>query len=155
MFLPVRHQISVVVRRFCERLLTREPSLHGAQPDLQPLGGARLVAALPVGPAGHRREQRATPDLAGPDDAERERRLSWSVLMKRTMGLEVLDCPRCHARMKLIAAIEDPAVARKILLHLNLPTRPPPRGRPRRLLRLGLVPAAVPFDGIDPPVPVD
>jgi hypothetical protein len=109
----------------------------------------------PVGPADHRREQRATPDLAGPDDAERERRLSWSVLMKRTMGLEVLDCPRCHARMKLIAAIEDPAVARKILLHLNLPTRLPPRGRPRRLLHLGLEPAADPFDGIDPPVPVD
>jgi hypothetical protein len=75
--------------------------------------------------------------------------------MKRTMGLEVLDCPRCHARMKLIAVIEDPAVARKILLHLNLPTRPPPRGRPPRLLPLGLEPAADPFDGIDPPVPVD
>jgi Effector protein len=25
--------------------------------------------------------------------------------MKRTMGLEVLDCPRCHRRMELITAI--------------------------------------------------
>jgi hypothetical protein len=71
------------------------------------------------------------------------------------MGLQVLDCPRCYAGMKRIAVIEDPAVARKILLHLNLPTRPLPRGRPPGLLRLGLEPAADPFDGIDPPVPVD
>lgn len=32
--------------------------------------------------------------------------------------------------MRLIAVIEDPAVARKILEHLGLPARPPPRGRP-------------------------
>ncbi len=76
--------------------------------------------------------------------------------MKRTMGLEVLDCPRCQGRMELIAAIEDPAVARKILLHLNLPARPPPRGRPQRTQRSVCVePAAEPFDVIDPPVPID
>ena len=112
----------------------------------------------PVGPiAGRRREQRATLDLGGPDDAERKRRLSWSVLMKRTMGLEVLDCPQCHGRMELIATIEDPAVAPKILLHLNLPARPPPRGRP---LRPQLAPSNAsllvdPFDGLDPPGPID
>ena len=76
--------------------------------------------------------------------------------MKRTMGLDVLDCPRCHTRMELITAIEDPAVARKIIDHLSLPARPPPRGRSGRPLHsLCLERAADPFDGVDPPAPVD
>ncbi len=35
--------------------------------------------------------------------------------------------------MTLIATIVDPLVAAKILHHLELPSRAPPRGRPRRL----------------------
>jgi len=71
--------------------------------------------------------------------------------MNRTMGLEVLDCPRCHRRMELITAIEDPAVARKILDHLNLPARPPPRGGPGRPLRSPcLERSADPSEGVDP-----
>lgn len=46
------------------------------------------------------------------------------------MGLDVLYCPTCHGRMELIAAIEDPAVVARILSHLGLRARPPPRGRP-------------------------
>ena len=34
--------------------------------------------------------------------------------------------------MSLISAIDDPAVARRILCHLGLPARAPPRGRPQR-----------------------
>jgi hypothetical protein len=34
--------------------------------------------------------------------------------------------------MDLIAAIEDPSVARRILEHLGLAARPPPRGNPWR-----------------------
>jgi len=40
-----------------------------------------------------------------------------------------MECPRCGGPMRLISVIEDPAVARKILEHLGLPARPPPRGR--------------------------
>src|SRR4051812_28333345 len=60
----------------------------------------------------------------------RERRLAWAVLPKRSWGLDVLDCPRCHSRKELIAAIEDPAIAERILRQLKLPPRAPPRGRP-------------------------
>ena len=34
--------------------------------------------------------------------------------------------------MELIAVIDDSAVAARILTHLGLPARPPPRGRPWR-----------------------
>jgi hypothetical protein len=65
---------------------------------------------------------------------------AWADLMRRAFELDVLACPRCGGRMRLIATIEDPRVIRRILTHLGLPTegpdpcpsRPPP-GRPGAL----------------------
>ena len=56
----------------------------------------------------------------------RQRRLSWADLMRRVFSAEVLSCPRCGSTMRLIAAIEDPTVAAKILECLELPARAPP-----------------------------
>jgi uncharacterized protein YbaR (Trm112 family) len=42
--------------------------------------------------------------------------------MRRALGLDVLVCPRCGGRMRLIATIEHPRVIRQILAHLGLPT---------------------------------
>ena len=44
----------------------------------------------------------------------------------RSFALDVLECQRCRSRMRILAAIEDPVVARKILDSLGLPSRPPP-----------------------------
>ena len=56
--------------------------------------------------------------------------------------------------MRLISVILDPAVAKKILQHLGLPARAPPRGRPRRLGQLQLalddVPDLPDYDAVDP-----
>jgi hypothetical protein len=60
------------------------------------------------------------------------RRLEWSVLMRRAFGVDVLRCPNCDARMKIIAIIDDERVAVKILAHLGLQTRAPPRAPPWR-----------------------
>jgi len=46
--------------------------------------------------------------------------------------LDVLECPRCGSRMRILAAIEDPVVARKILDSLGLPSRSPPVSPARR-----------------------
>ena len=51
--------------------------------------------------------------------------------MRHTFGVDVLACPRCGGRMRVVATIEDPVVIRRILTHLGLPTeasapRPPP-----------------------------
>ncbi len=66
------------------------------------------------------------PDLA----AERPspRRLPWAELLQRVFELDALRCPRCGAPMRLVSAIEDPEVARKILECLDLPARAPPLG---------------------------
>jgi hypothetical protein len=44
--------------------------------------------------------------------------------------VDALLCPRCGGPMKMISIIEDESVAQRILRHLGLPARPPPRGRP-------------------------
>jgi len=70
----------------------------------------------------------------GASAKEKKRYSAWSDLMRRAFSLDVLACPRCGSRMRLIATIEDPAVVKKILNHLGLstevpearPARPPP-----------------------------
>ena len=49
-------------------------------------------------------------------------RIPWAELLKRTWDSDVLSCPRCHGRLKIIAFITELAVVRKILAHLRLPT---------------------------------
>jgi hypothetical protein len=52
----------------------------------------------------------------------------WADLMRRTFGIDVLACPRCGGRLRLITLIENARVVERILRHLGLPTdRPEPR----------------------------
>ncbi len=59
-------------------------------------------------------------------------RLSWAQLLKRVFDIDLTICPQCGGPLTIIAAIEDPAVIIKILSHLGLPTRAPPKA-PARL----------------------
>ncbi len=59
-------------------------------------------------------------------------RLSWSRLRWRVFDLDVGRCV-CGGKLKIIAAIEEPAVIVKILTHLGLPARAPPRSPARPL----------------------
>ena len=52
----------------------------------------------------------------------------WADLMRRSFGFDVLACPRCGGRLRLIALIEEAAVNQRILRHLGLPSAiPAPR----------------------------
>ena len=52
----------------------------------------------------------------------------WAELMRRTFGMDVLECPRCGGRLGLMALIEHTQIVDRILRHLGLPTdRPEPR----------------------------
>jgi hypothetical protein len=59
-------------------------------------------------------------------------RLSWARLLKRVFDIDIENCPNCGGALKIIAAIEDPPVIVKILSHLGLPTRAPPRSPAQR-----------------------
>ncbi len=55
-------------------------------------------------------------------------------------GFDVLSCPRCGGRLRLIALIEEAAVIGRILRHLGVPTQVPAP----RLARAPLFPAGTP-----------
>src|SRR5262245_38562594 len=46
-------------------------------------------------------------------------------LMKRDWAIDVLQCPRCGGRMRMLAAIHSPETALRILDWLGLPSRAP------------------------------
>ena len=53
-------------------------------------------------------------------------RMSWSRLLRRVFDIDIERCEHCGDTLKIIAAIEEPAVIAKILTHLGLPARAPP-----------------------------
>ena len=50
-----------------------------------------------------------------------------------SFDIDIEYCLNCGGRLQIIAAIVDPAVIAKILTHLHLPARAPPRSPARRL----------------------
>jgi hypothetical protein len=70
------------------------------------------------------------PDLAQqaaqrPVPATRPRRLPWADLLRRVYGIEALQC-ECGKSMRVIAAITEPTVAKRIRECMGLPPRAPP-----------------------------
>ena len=58
-------------------------------------------------------------------------RLSWAKLLKRVFDLDLEHCPNCGGELKIIAAILEQPVIEKILTHLELQARAPPRAAAR------------------------
>ncbi len=56
----------------------------------------------------------------------RVRNYSWAELMRRVFAVDVLECPRCSGKMRVLAAIHAPEAIRAILDCLGLPSRAPP-----------------------------
>lgn len=62
---------------------------------------------------------------------QRAVRLSWARLLKRVFELDLKHCPNCGGELKIIAAILAQPVIEKILTHLGLQARAPPRAPAR------------------------
>ena len=58
--------------------------------------------------------------------------MSWARLLKRVFDIDIERCTHCGGTLKIIAAIEDPPVIARILAHLGVPTRAPPRAPAHR-----------------------
>ncbi len=52
--------------------------------------------------------------------------MPWADLLKKVFALDVLACPECGGRLRLIAFIAEARVARRILDHLGLDATGPP-----------------------------
>jgi hypothetical protein len=58
-------------------------------------------------------------------------RIDWATLLRRSFAVDVLECPRCHGRLRVLAVITERAAARRVLAHLGVPTDYPPLARAR------------------------
>jgi hypothetical protein len=61
--------------------------------------------------------QAARPDGVG--EKRPPRAWSWAALMRRAFAIDVLACPHCGGRLRLIATLHDAVVIRKILAYLG------------------------------------
>jgi len=66
-----------------------------------------------------------------PPSASPRARMSWAQLLKHVFAIDITACPQCGSPLSVLTAIEDPAVIAKILSHLGLPTRAPPKAPAR------------------------
>jgi len=63
------------------------------------------------------------PLAAGPEGTgvkRSPRAWNWAALMHRAFAVDVLACPHCGGRLRLIATLHDPVVIRKLLAHLGM-----------------------------------
>jgi len=79
---------------------------------------------------------------ADPECPRRPGRLSWPTLLRRVFDIDIEKCPHCGGTLKIIAAIENPAVIAKLLAHLGLSalSTTPITGAVMRPIPNGLIP---------------
>ena len=104
---------------------------HAQRPDLDLDCRARhTTSALRV-----RGTESDTPTKPKPEPRPR---YSWAELLRRVYLIDVLCCPHCNGRRRLLAFITDPQSITRILAHLGLPTElptiAPARAPPRSAL---------------------
>jgi len=63
---------------------------------------------------------------ADPESSSRPPNYTWAQLLRRVFQIDVLECPRCGDRLRILAAVQSPEAIRKILECMGLPSRAPP-----------------------------
>jgi hypothetical protein len=58
-------------------------------------------------------------------------RVDWASLLRRSFSVDLLECPKCHGRLRVLAVITEPEPVRRILAHLGMPSDLPPLARAR------------------------
>jgi hypothetical protein len=98
---------------------------HGV---LAPRAGCRREV---VGPPKSKTTNARDRDDDANDCAHTPRRwIAWAKLMQRVFAVDVLECPRCGGKMKILATIHPPEATAAILESLGLSPRAPPLAAP-------------------------
>ena len=58
-------------------------------------------------------------------EQRKKTRISWARLLKRIFNIDVESCNLCGGKVRIISAIEDPKVIKKILDHVGIPSVAP------------------------------
>jgi hypothetical protein len=58
-------------------------------------------------------------------------RVTWPLLLRRTFDVDVLDCPQCHGRLRILGQVTDATTIGRVLETLGMPTEAPRAARAR------------------------
>jgi hypothetical protein len=58
-------------------------------------------------------------------------RVSWPLLLRRTFDVDVLECPQCHGRLRLLGQVTDATTISRVLAILGIPAEAPRAARAR------------------------
>ncbi len=85
----------------------------------------RIVSAKPV-----EESTAADRDSSAPPGGHR---LRWATLLARVFSSDISECAACSGRLRIVAALTDPASIRTYPEGVGLPAVPPPRAPPQPL----------------------
>jgi hypothetical protein len=100
-----------------------------------------------------KREERAREGRAAPgrpnEGGSSRYRIPWAELLRKVFAVDVLECPDCGGRLRVVAYLAEGKVSRGILEHLGLD----PTGPPVKKVEAGpeLVEPPPGYDLVDPP----
>ena len=122
---------------FMQRLaaLVPRPRLHLIRFHGVLAPNAKLRAKVVPRPADEPAQKESTPE-DGEATHGPPMRLGWAKLLKRVFNLDLEHCPNCGGELKIIAAILERPAIEKILTHLGLQARAPPRAPARGQMSL-------------------
>jgi hypothetical protein len=108
---------------------------------LAPAASARDRIVPPADEPPQARSCRRFPDAVQADatnsdsrslvQGSRRRYIPWAELLRRVFLHQVLTCPFCAGKRRVLSMVRDPDSIHRILTHLGLDPRPPSRGPPR------------------------
>jgi len=100
---------------------------HHLRPLIKPISNTPLPAPIQLplfGPTGKPLVPR-TPD-SNPDPRSR---IAWARLLARVFSIDIMTCPRCGGRMKMLPPVLDPDEIARLLHGARAPPLRPPPGQ--------------------------
>ena len=88
--------------------------------------GLPAARVAPAAPTARTAEPMDPDPSTSSSSGGRPRNYSWAELMRRVFEIDVLECPECRGRMRILASIHSPDAIRAILECVGLPARAPP-----------------------------
>jgi hypothetical protein len=135
-FAPHARDRAQAVRRAHEaavRAAASEPSCQATTAGRAPGAGSAVAANASVSESAALGRPPPGAFAAGQRGYVRPTYYPWADLLRRTFAIDVLACPECGGRLRLVATIAHPPTIAAILRHLGLPTdipRPAPAPAP-------------------------
>jgi len=125
-------QIVMEALEFMQRLaaLVPRPRLHLIRFHGVLAPNAKLRSAIV--PGATTAHSAGTPEPTETLQPSAPAHLSWARLLKRVFDIDLEHCPNCGGDLSIVAVILEQAAITKILNHLGLPIRAPPRTLARR-----------------------